>query len=104
MRSDALKRWNQSGITNYTFDYSYDGNAYPGQNSTQRMAAITQLFYDDNFFHDWYYDVGFNEAAFENGQSRIYLGIHWAFDRDDGITCGKSVADYVFDNFLQPAP
>ena len=46
----------------------------------------------------------FSQAAFENGQSRIYLGIHWAFDRDDGIACGKSVADYVFDNFLQPAP
>jgi hypothetical protein len=44
----------------------------------------------------------FSDAAFENGQSRVYLGIHWAFDRDDGIACGKSVADYVFDNLLQP--
>jgi hypothetical protein len=46
----------------------------------------------------------FSEAAFENGQSRIYLGIHWAFDRDEGIKCGNTVADFVFDNFLQPAP
>jgi hypothetical protein len=46
----------------------------------------------------------FSQAALENGQSRIYLGIHWAFDRDDGIACGKAVADYVFDNFLQPVP
>jgi hypothetical protein len=46
----------------------------------------------------------FSEAAYENGQSRIYLGIHWRFDRDDGIACGKSVADYAFDNFLQPLP
>ena len=30
---------------------------------TQQMAAITQLFYDVNFFHDWYYDSGFTEAA-----------------------------------------
>jgi hypothetical protein len=43
----------------------------------------------------------FSQAAFENGQSRIYLGIHWAFDRDDGIACGKAVADYVFDNILR---
>src|SRR5262249_3261848 len=48
--------------------------------------------------------ASFSQAAFENGQSRIYLGIHWAFDRDDGIACGKAVADYVFDNFLQPTP
>jgi hypothetical protein len=27
------------------------------------MAAVTQLFYDNNFFHDWYYDFGFNEAS-----------------------------------------
>ena len=46
----------------------------------------------------------FSDAAFENGQSRIYLGIHWAFDRDEGIRCGNLVADYVFDNFLQSVP
>ena len=38
------------------------------------------------------------------GQSRIYLGVHWGFDRDEGIKSGKNVADYVFDNFLQLAP
>jgi hypothetical protein len=27
------------------------------------MAATTQLFYDVNFFHDWYYDSGFDEAS-----------------------------------------
>src|SRR5262249_24042119 len=44
----------------------------------------------------------FSEAAEENGQSRIYLGIHWAFDKTEGILCGDHVADYVFDNFLHP--
>src|SRR5262249_24958233 len=33
--------------------------------------VITQLFYDVNFFHDWYYDSGFNEAA-GNGQTDNY--------------------------------
>jgi large repetitive protein len=27
------------------------------------MAAITQLFYTNNFLHDWFYDSGFDEAA-----------------------------------------
>jgi hypothetical protein len=35
------------------------------------MAAITQLFYDDNFFHDWYYDSGFDEAS-GNGQTNNF--------------------------------
>ena len=40
----------------------------------------------------------FSQAAEENGQSRIYLGIHWSFDKTEGIVQGRSVADYVFDH------
>ncbi len=41
-----------------------------------------------------------SQAEEENGQSRIYLGIHWAFDKTGGITQGRHVADYVFDHAL----
>jgi hypothetical protein len=41
------------------------------------------------------------EAKRENAQSRIYLGIHWAFDATDGIRTGDAVADYVFKNMLK---
>jgi hypothetical protein len=30
---------------------------------TQSMAAMTQLFYVNNWMHDWWYDSGFDEAA-----------------------------------------
>jgi hypothetical protein len=42
-----------------------------------------------------------SQAMEENGQSRIYLGIHWRFDKVDGIKMGKHVADFVFSHLLK---
>jgi hypothetical protein len=39
-----------------------------------------------------------SQAEEENGQSRIYLGIHWSFDKTEGITQGRRVANYVYDH------
>jgi hypothetical protein len=44
----------------------------------------------------------FSDAAEENGQSRIYLGIHWSFDKVEGIRQGSAIADYVFASFFRP--
>ena len=41
-------------------------------------------------------------AEEENGQSRIYLGIHWSFDKTAGIAQGRQVADWVFDHAFRP--
>jgi hypothetical protein len=43
-----------------------------------------------------------SQAEEENARSRIYLGIHWAFDATEGVKQGNRVADYVFKNLLQP--
>ncbi len=39
-----------------------------------------------------------SQAEEENGQSRIYLGIHWRFDKTEGIAQGRRIANYVFAN------
>ena len=36
--------------------------------------------------------ANFNQAATENGRSRIYLGVHFQFDADDGLASGGTVA------------
>jgi hypothetical protein len=45
-----------------------------------------------------------SQAEEENGQSRIYLGIHWSFDKTEGIEQGRRIADYVYDRVLTPRP
>jgi hypothetical protein len=44
-----------------------------------------------------------SQAEEENGQSRIYLGIHWSYDKTAGITMGRRVANYIFSHSFRPA-
>lgn len=48
--------------------------------------------------------TSFSQASYENAQSRIYLGIHWSFDRDEGIRQGNRIADAVYARFATPLP
>jgi hypothetical protein len=48
--------------------------------------------------------TSFSQAARENADSRIYLGIHWQFDADQGIIQGTNVADWVFTHFATHRP
>lgn len=48
--------------------------------------------------------TSFSQAAAENAQSRIYLGIHWQFDALEGIAQGRALADAVYGNLGLPLP
>lgn len=48
--------------------------------------------------------ASFSQAAVENARSRIYLGIHWSFDADQGIAQGRALADAVFAHIALPLP
>lgn len=43
-----------------------------------------------------------SQAEDENGQSRIYLGIHWSFDKNQGIAQGRNVGHFVFKSAFLP--
>jgi len=46
-----------------TFDWTYDTAQGPTASASQSMAATTQLFYVNNWLHDYYYNSGFDEAG-----------------------------------------
>lgn len=43
-----------------------------------------------------------SQAEEENGQSRIYLGIHYVFDKTEGIKMGRKIGDLVFKELFAP--
>ncbi|HXI27259.1 MAG TPA: vanadium-dependent haloperoxidase [Vicinamibacterales bacterium] len=45
---------------------------------------------------------GFSEAARENGESRIYAGIHFRSAVEDGIRQGNKIGRYIFTHALRP--
>ena len=46
--------------------------------------------------------AGFTAMANEEERSRVYGGIHFTFDQTAGQSVGRNVANYVFQNFMQP--
>jgi hypothetical protein len=48
--------------------------------------------------------TSFLEAATEAMNSRLYGGIHWRYDNEDGLTHGLAVGHYVYDTQLAPIP
>ncbi len=48
------------------------------------------------------YYASLTDAEKENAESRIYIGVHWQFDADQGVAEGHRVADWVFDHAFQP--
>jgi hypothetical protein len=48
--------------------------------------------------------TSFSEAAEEAGMSRIYGGIHFEYSDATAIAAGNSIANFAFQNNLQPIP
>ncbi|MEZ4650048.1 MAG: FlgD immunoglobulin-like domain containing protein [Candidatus Eisenbacteria bacterium] len=44
----------------------------------------------------------FSQVEQEDGDSRVYIGVHWPFECDGGVVLGRQVGDWTFDNYLRP--
>ncbi len=44
--------------------------------------------------------TSFSQAAQESADSRLYGGIHWRFDNEDGLSTGTELGEFVAANFL----
>jgi hypothetical protein len=45
-----------------------------------------------------------NSPEGENSMSRVYLGVHWRIDQEDGQALGRAVAQFVAANHFQAVP
>jgi len=84
-----LRNFYQTDQIAFTF-VSDEFNGVTRDNGGNVRALVTRSF------------SSLSQAEEENGQSRIYLGIHWSFDKTEAIALGRRVADYVFANAFLP--
>lgn len=61
-RADVNSFFTVGGTQLKGFNYTLNTSTAANTLNNQR-AAIVQLFYTNNWLHDWYYDAGFDEAA-----------------------------------------
>ncbi|HWT00633.1 MAG TPA: M36 family metallopeptidase [Pyrinomonadaceae bacterium] len=68
--------------------------------ASARQASITQLFFNVNFLHDWFYDSGFDEAS-GNGQKSNYG--RGGIENDDIKAQAQDFQSFNNANMLTPA-
>jgi hypothetical protein len=82
-----------------TTNYNLHSNEYDANGD----AGMTRPF--DSFTQAGPIAPGMeNSPEGENGMSRIYLGIHWLFDQQDGIYLGNAIAEYAASHYFQAVP
>lgn len=88
------------GVESVPFSFisdEYNGITTPGDTRSNDDAThppparpYTKRFYDS-----------FRKAEEENADSRVYLGVHFCFDKTSGIKMGRGIGDYVFEKLYK---
>jgi membrane-associated phospholipid phosphatase len=85
----VLRRWFDTDDIAFEFVSDEYNGVTAGSDGVVRPRVVKQY-------------ANLSEPEEENGQSRIYLGIHFVFDKTAGIEQGNAVGDAVFDSVFQP--
>lgn len=72
--------------------FGTDAIAFVGTTDDPQAPGVTRSF------------TSLSQAGGEDAISRIYLGVHYRFDAQFGLSSGRSVADFVFNTRLRPLP
>ena len=89
------------GVESVPFSFisdEYNGITTPGDTRSNDDTTptptparpYTKRFYDS-----------FRKAEEENAESRVYLGVHFCFDKTSGIKMGRGIGDYVFEKLYK---
>jgi hypothetical protein len=68
------------------------GDDTPVKTTSEAFPGMTRKF------------SGFTAAAEEAGRSRIYGGIHYEFDNQEGLKMGREVGRYCVEKLMRPLP
>jgi hypothetical protein len=68
----------------------YGRDDIPFSLTSEELPGVTRQF------------TSFSQAAQENADSRVWLGVHWRFDQTEGQKLGRDIANYIAANFLEP--
>ncbi|MBI3714629.1 MAG: M36 family metallopeptidase, partial [Betaproteobacteria bacterium] len=82
------------------FQYTYDTSLGAQANKFQSVAAVVNLFYLNNWLHDWYYDAGFKEI---NGNAQDSNYGRGGFGNDSIKAQGQDVSDFNNANMSTPS-
>ncbi|HEX7828720.1 MAG TPA: M36 family metallopeptidase, partial [Thermoanaerobaculia bacterium] len=86
-----------TGAGQFLHNHTPDVDAF---SASARSGSISQLFYNINFLHDWFYDSGFNEAN-RNGQ-KLNFG-RGGLEADDMKAQSGDFQSFNNANMLTPA-
>ncbi|MBK8232612.1 MAG: vanadium-dependent haloperoxidase [Candidatus Eisenbacteria bacterium] len=90
--------------------YTSGHSTFGGSNSQlmRRFFGFDEITFDLQT-EDPHLDAGwtrtihsFTQAEEENRDSRIWLGVHFRFDCEQGVELGHHIADWAYDNYLRP--
>ena len=91
------------GVESVPFSFisdEYNGITTPGDTRSNDDTTPTPTPTPARPYTKRFYD-SFRKAEEENAESRVYLGVHFCFDKTSGIKMGRGIGDYVFEKLYK---